>query len=588
MPSEPNRSSGKFGNIIMWAVPFAVLVGAVSLAFSATIAPDALDSVLGKTCRCFPGDACWPSQKSWGEFNRTLGGKLIATVPVASACHDDFAGLVSFDAAECARVQENWAKPEFHIDTTHSPMAAFFANESCDPFTDRTAPCKVGSYVAYAVAATNAADYKATIAFARKNNIRLVIRNTGHDYMGKSTGAGSLALWTHNLKTRSIVDYKSSGYTGKAMVIGAGVQAFEAQETANAKGYVVVEGDCPTVGLAGGYTQGGGSSPLASRFGMGADQVLEWEVVTADSKLVKATPTQNSDLYWALSGGGGGTYGAVVSMTVKLHPDAKTAGAVLSFSDPTDAHWEIIKTFIKNLPAVVDVGGTIYWMALPGNIFAAPQMYLPGGTAEGLEKLLNPTLSALKAAKIPYEFSSKTYANFLEAYNTLNPGMDIVEVNLGGRLIPRSSIKTSESSTTLVDTIKYIVNSGALFAGVCQNASKKPTFANAVLPAWRDTLFLAFYGIPYDRTNYQANIAAQKKVTNELNPALKAITPNSGAYLNEADINEPDWQESFYGANYQKLAKIKCKYDPEGIFWGPTTVGSEKWKVAEGGRLCKA
>lgn len=128
--------------------------------------------------------------------------------------------------------------------------------------------------------ASGAEDYRATLAFATKYNIRLVIRNTGHDYMGKSTGAGALALWTHYIKDIEILDYESSFYSGKAMKVGAGVQAAEAQAAANAEGLVVVEGDCPTVGIAGGYTQGGGTSPLASKFGLAADQVLEWEVVT--------------------------------------------------------------------------------------------------------------------------------------------------------------------------------------------------------------------------------------------------------------------------------------------------------------------
>jgi hypothetical protein len=65
---------------------------------------------------------------------------------------------------------------------------------NCDPFTPCYAPCVVGSYLAYAVKASGEVDYRATIAFATKNNIRLVIRNTGHDYMGKSTGGSALAL----------------------------------------------------------------------------------------------------------------------------------------------------------------------------------------------------------------------------------------------------------------------------------------------------------------------------------------------------------------------------------------------------------
>ncbi|KAK2591115.1 hypothetical protein QQS21_011203 [Conoideocrella luteorostrata] len=572
-----------------WGISVAVLLGAAYLTTLQTLdlgifAPV---SLFGKTCRCFPGDTCWPSLKDWNAFNETVGGKLIATIPIASPCHDDFGG-VAFDGPECARIQENWSIPDLHVESSHSSMAAFFVNESCDPFSDRSARCEVGSYVVYAVAATNVTDYRATINFVRKHNIRLVIRNTGHDYFGKSTGAGSLALWTHSIKGHSILDFNSPAYTGKAMKIGAGVQAAEAQAVANTQGYMVVEGDCPTVGIAGGYTQGGGSSPLASQFGLAADQVLEWEVVTADGKLLTSTPTKNPDLYWALTGGGGGTYGAVLSMTVKLHPNMKTAGAALSFSEPSAVYWEIFQTFLVNLPAVLDIGGTIYWIAFPGNTFAAPQIYLPGGTAGQIEQLLKPTFDALNNANVPYEFVAKDYGNFQDAYHTLNPQMNVTEVNLGGRLIPRSLIKSNNSATDLINAIKYIIDSGAIFAAMCLNASKEPTSPNSVLPAWRDTLFLAFFGIPYDRTDYEFNIAAQEKVTKQLGPALEAITPGGGAYLNEADINQPDWQQAFYGANYARLLKTKRRYDSDGIFWGRTTVGSERWEVAADGRLCKS
>jgi len=373
-----------------------VLIGAVWFGTS-----QSSSSPTHTQCRCFPGDACWPSSAKWAEFNQTVGGRLIATVPIASVCHDSFPG-VKYDAQKCANVQANWPRPELHDETTHSPMAAFFANMSCDPFTPRKATCVIGTYVPYAVKASCAEDYRATIAFSKRYNIRLVIRNTGHDYMGKSTGAGALAIWTHHIKDRSIIDYKSPAYKGKAMKIGAGVQAGEAQVTANAMGYVLVEGDCPTVGIAGGYTQGGGTSPLGSKFGLAADQVLEWEVVTASGALLTATPLINTDLYWALAGGGGGTYGVVLSMTVKLHHNMPTAGATLLFSEPSAAFWEVLQEFLFNMPAVLKVGASLYWQVLPGNMFYMPQSYLPGGTAVDLERLLQPTLQTLIKRNISY------------------------------------------------------------------------------------------------------------------------------------------------------------------------------------------
>jgi FAD/FMN-containing dehydrogenase len=94
--------------------------------------------------------------------------------------------------------------------------------------------------------------------------------------------------------------WSDQNYKGKAIKIGAGVQAYEAMAAARAQDLVVVGGECPTVGVAGGYTQGGGHSALSTSFGLAADQTLEWEVVTASGELVTASRTQNADLYWAL------------------------------------------------------------------------------------------------------------------------------------------------------------------------------------------------------------------------------------------------------------------------------------------------
>jgi FAD/FMN-containing dehydrogenase len=86
------------------------------------------------------------------------------------------------------------------------------------------------------------------------------------------------------------------------------------------------------VGLAGGFTLGGGHSPLATKFGLAADQVLEWEVITAKGELLTVTPTQNPDLFWALYGGGR-TYGIAVSMTARFYSSLPATAAKLSFAN---------------------------------------------------------------------------------------------------------------------------------------------------------------------------------------------------------------------------------------------------------------
>ncbi|MCJ1366671.1 hypothetical protein MMC16_005801 [Acarospora aff. strigata] len=116
--------------------------------------------------------------------------------------------------------------------------------------------------------------------FAQTRNIRISIKNTGHDYLGKSSGEGSLGFWTHNLKSISFSNYTSAKYKGPSIKMGAGVQAFEAYEAASGQDLHVVGGDCPSVGLAGGYSQAAGHGPLATAHGLGSDQILEREVMT--------------------------------------------------------------------------------------------------------------------------------------------------------------------------------------------------------------------------------------------------------------------------------------------------------------------
>jgi hypothetical protein len=66
------------------------------------------------------------------------------------------------------------------------------------------------------------------------------------------------------------------------------------------------------------------------------------------------------------------------------------------------------------------------------------------------------------------------------------------------------------------------------------------------------------------------------------------MAPDMGCYLNEADVYEPDWQQAFWGDNYERLLEIKRKYDPHGTFWCLPCVGNEDWEMNGSGRLCRA
>ncbi|KAI2627963.1 FAD-binding domain-containing protein [Hypomontagnella submonticulosa] len=543
-------------------------------------------------CRSIPGDTSWPSQTDWDALNRTVSGKLIATVPIAAPCHNTLFGqsnLSQYSQSECDALRNVWYFPETHLPSSSSPMAYPFSNNSCNPWLRPDSPCTLGYHVAYAVNATSAADYQKAISFSKQHNVRLAVRNTGHDYLGKSTGAYALAIWTHYMKSMDVIEsYQSTNYTGTALKLGAGVESIEAYTFANTHGLMLVGGNCPTVGIAGGYTQGGGHGPLASTYGLSADQVLEWEVVTGSGEVLVATPSQHSDLFWALCGGGGGTFGVVLSVTVKAFPDTFFSVAyltILNNGTNADALYQGVGMFLQILPSLVDSKVYAVWVAAPFGFMLMPAI-VPGLHSAELDSLLQPLLDGISQIGLEYQYSSAEHPTFLSSYNSLTSSWNVSDYNVGGRLIPRDLVETNP--TGLVDAIRYI-SSQTLMSGVSfnlRNSTSSPDQVS-VNPYMRQSLFSITVGVPINYTDWPANQAAQNQITYDLLPKLAALTPNGGAYLNEGDFQQADFQTVFYGDHYDKLLQIKGIYDPEDIFYVKTGVGSDAWEQQLDGRLCR-
>jgi hypothetical protein len=92
----------------------------------------------------------------------------------------------------------------------------------------------------------------------------------------------------------------------------------------------------------------------------------------------------------------------------------------------------------------------------------------------------------------------------------------------------------------------------------------------------------------YNRTSLTANVEEWNLITNVYGPSLDALVPGGlSSYLNEANPFNPNWKRVFYGENYDRLLEIKDIYDPNSIFYGLTSVGSDLWEVREDGRLCQ-
>jgi hypothetical protein len=125
----------------------------------------------------------------------------------------------------------------------------YFTNGTCQVTNDPNEPCTLGYYGVYVINATKREHIKSGIDFAREKNLRLVIRNTGHDFVGRSNGWGSFVINTHNFQEISFTkSYNDSGsYKGGAVTIAAGVQGRKLLKAGSEQSppVAIVTGECP-------------------------------------------------------------------------------------------------------------------------------------------------------------------------------------------------------------------------------------------------------------------------------------------------------------------------------------------------------
>ena len=335
---------------------------------------------------------------------------------------------------------------------------------------------------------------------------------------------------------------------------------------------------------------------MSTEFGLAADQTLQFEVVTASGDLVTASRTENSDLYWALSGGGGGNYGVVVSMTVKTYPDAMVSGAGLQFAaayTTADLFYQAVEEFYTLLPAMID-NGTMVVFYFTDAYFIINPLTAYNKTSSQVQAILAPFVAVLNNLSIPFEVSYTEFATYEEHYATyMGPlpygNIGAEEYQFGSRLVPRSVVQNNNPA--LQTALRNITENGVLLVGVATDVSAPVTtgnVSNAVLPAWRDALVHTYLTTAWNSSApWSDMVHLADLMTDEFVPQLEALTPGSGAYMNEADFQQPDFEDVFFGANYGALLAVKEEWDPEGLFYATKGVGSEAWSVANDGRMCK-
>ncbi|KAJ3476435.1 hypothetical protein NLG97_g9130 [Lecanicillium saksenae] len=563
----------------------------------------------GPSCKAYPGAQGWPSAEAWNGLNKTVNGQLIKpTVLPGGVCHQ---GQPNYDESQCGNVAKEWTTSEFHLADPISVMSNAFTNYTCLP--DPKMPCSPSGYPAYVINVTSPADVKAGVDFARTNNVRLNIKSSGHDFLGRSNAPGTLSLWTHHLNT---VEYHAdqfklaSGRTfqGNAVTFGSAAIMWDIYNALDKYGQTVVGGGSKTVS-AGGYITGGGHSILSPRYGMAADQVIEMEVVSADGKVQKVNQDQNPDLFWALRGGGGSTFGVVTSFTVKTVPTPKmTVATFLAFTVPGSPILADLLGYVgSQTPTLMDGGMSGYNLVNRNFSNPAPGSGLPdylagfqgrlvvldepngNDTIANLLKPLNDTINQRWPGKAGFFYSNAEYKSFLDFFS-VNFDDEAVGDNkyLISRLLNKEAFNDPKAlgEALLSGTGPGGFSTFFLVGGKGVMEAKPIGGSNAVNSHWRTAYvhtITATMGAPFDKAATEKRL----KALDEDWAPVRKITPSSGAYINEGSNFEPNFHESFWGTNYPRLADIKRKVDPHDVFWCSPCVGNEHWRQLESGQLCR-
>src|ERR1051325_5249182 len=269
-----------------------------------------LTSAIGATPRTSfrrvrPSDPGWPSPASWEKLKQQVDGRLLPVRSPLAPCKE-----APGSTASLARLEE-LKNPYFLGEQPGGTQVAGWL----DAWTSTPS--------IYAVAAQNTADVVAAVNFARDNKLRLVLKGGGHSYLGLSNAPDSLLVWTRDMHSIKLHDaFVPTGCKippRPAVTIGAGARRLQAYDAVTTHGGRYVQGGgCCTVGVVG-LLAGGGFGTFSKHYGMAAASLLEAEVVTADGKVRIANASTHADLFWALKGGVGGSFGVITQVTLATH-----------------------------------------------------------------------------------------------------------------------------------------------------------------------------------------------------------------------------------------------------------------------------
>ena len=399
----------------------------------------------------------------------------------------------------------------------------------------------------------NVDDVVAAINFGRDNNLVVAIRGGGHNGAGLGLCNDGLVIDLSGIK------YVNIDAAANTVKVGGGNIWNEVDQATHEFGLAVPSGMISTTGV-GGLTLGGGVGYLTRKYGLTIDNLLEADMVLADGSFVTVNANQNTDLFWAIRGGGG-NFGVVTSFTFQGHPlKTVVGGPTLWPIEQTETIMKWYHEFITNAPE--DLNGFIATMVIPGAPFPEHLhnkkfcgiVWCYTGDAKNFNEVFNPVQAMNPlfehVGEMPYPAIQTMFDGMMvpgmqwywraDFFNELGPEIRAQHLKFG------STIPTPLSQMHL-----YPITGAASRVG----AEETPW-------AYRDAKYAGvIIGVDPDSKNAD-------KITNWCKSYYEGLHPYSagGAYSNFMMEEGRDRVKASYKHNYERLVEIKTRYDPNNLF----------------------
>lgn len=375
-------------------------------------------------------------------------------------------------------------------------------------------------------------DVARSVEFASRNQLPVSVRSGGHDASGYSTCDG-LVIDLAGMKAISVLP------AARTADVQTGALAGEVYAAVARVKLAVILGTCPDVGV-GGLTTGGGEGVLLSKYGLACDNVLAAEMVLADGRVVSANTIENPDLFWAIRGGSG-NFGIVTRFRYRLYPIDRMLSGTLAY--PV-AHCRDVLRFYRDFCASAPDELTTWLSIDTSNVEIA--LRYSGDFKRGRE-----VMAPLRSFGRPSSDTIKE-TSFLEATTEPEPA-GFASYNTGGFI--------GDLNDSVIDVL-------------CAHFGGAPAAAAITMTNIRGAVCRLDSAFALRRPGFDSYISASWKAQRDAEVSRAwvrglwhDVAPHAeGAYVNYLGEDDAARVKSAYGSNYDRLTRIKAKYDPTNFF----------------------